>query len=350
MARDHLKLFLWLFPVPLLWIAFSTLAVFEDFYRPLANGAMNWRFRVRGPVEVPELKLIYANIDAKTIGAWGEQPFPRSNYAQFAANLFEHAGVKAVGLDVVLSPATFSDLIDRDRARAGDIRLAETIDRNPGFVLAGNYSRSPMPLLLPERAFDRTEQAVRPRLRALPYLGAEAMGLEATHPTDTYPEVPSWPLILPEHIQRGQVGLIDWNNERNADTAPRWIPLYADTSGPHMALDQLDAMLRFYALPLENYDDGTDLARSQQVLESGGVSRFEDTLMVLGPGGMPLGELPYFETEHRFYAWSLEMALRALDADRSSIQIKNNRLSAYRADGTRIIHAPLTDGQEIEIN
>ncbi len=60
MARDHLKLFLWLFPVPLLWIAFSTLAVFEDFYRPLANGAMNWRFRVRGPVEVPELKLIYA--------------------------------------------------------------------------------------------------------------------------------------------------------------------------------------------------------------------------------------------------------------------------------------------------
>lgn len=333
-----------LLPIPLLWIAFSMAPGLHDYFRPLENLAMNWRFRARGPVEVPEVKIVYANIDAATIGQWGQQPWPRSYYAELIQELFELGKVRAVGLDLVLSPLTFSPMVTFEAIQYNDLALAQVVDQYPSLVLAANYSRMNMPLTLQQRAIDQTEEAVELRPRIFPYRYMDIL------PEDAYPESPTFPIVGLEHMTRGQVGFIDWNNERNRDPSPRWIPLFGDTSGPNLFLDQLDGMLKFHRIPYQNFGDPETEADMLRYEREGFYVQFGDFIQLFGPGNQPLNSIEPYEREFRFYAFSIELALKYLGLGHDQVSVENDRLIVRDRGGEAVIDAPLTDGQEIEIN
>ncbi|MGE9294071.1 MAG: hypothetical protein ACQKBW_10700, partial [Puniceicoccales bacterium] len=84
-----LKLFLVLIPIPIIWALFSQWEFFNPYYKPLSNLAMDWRYRVRGPVDVPEVKVVYADVDGRAITYLGERPWSRYRFGQLAEILFE---------------------------------------------------------------------------------------------------------------------------------------------------------------------------------------------------------------------------------------------------------------------
>ncbi len=346
------KLLLILSPIPLAWLLFSLSPWFDDYFRPLENYAMNWRFRVRGPVETSEVKLIYANIDAATISEFGERPWPRAIYASLVKDLYEVAGAKVIGIDLVLSPAYYSGVVSREAVRANDAMMARVIDEYPMTVLAANYSLANMPMTLEERAKNRALEAVEVRQRFFPYRYLDLAGRE------TFPEMPTAPMIGFEHIDRGQVGFIDWDSDYNKDPSPRIIPLYADSFGTAMSLDFLDGILKHFDIPIRNFGElpeGTseeDEARFNTFFNEGFYfySDFTGQLSIFGPNMQQVATHTVEERDHRFYAFSLEMALKYLGLTHEQVEVTKNYLTVKDDTGKVRIRAPLIEEQMIEIN
>lgn len=342
--RERLVIVCLIAVAPVLWLLFAHLPGLEGFYRPVENLALNWRFRARGQLETPEVKIIYANIDASTINEWGERPWARHTYATFIESLFELTGVRAVGVDMVLAASSYSELVDLQAVQESDRRLGNVVAANPGLVLAGNFTGEHMPLTLEQRAVDQSERALLLTERDFPYLGS------GVSPAATFPSIPGFPIMLPEQAMAGQVGLIDWNSGRNEDPSPRWVPMFADTKGSSFFLSHLDSVLQHYGIPREHFGMPETPAQEEAFMQYGFYTHDFGQVTPFLPGFQPLPPLEPFEVEHRFYHFSLELALRYLGLDHQAVRIDDDRLRVTRPDGTVAIEAPLTDGQEIEIN
>lgn len=340
----HLPTILLVSVFPLGWLLFATLEPLRPFYRDLENMAMDWRFQLRGPLET-EIPIIYANIDAETTEAWGERPYARSRYAVFVNELFKSAGVKVVGIDMVLSENVYSDLVDLEKVRASNLLMGQVADQYPNLVLAGHYAVGRLPETLEERA-RRDKREGRRLFRHFPYLGS---GID---PAETYPELPGYPILALDDILAGQVGLINWSTARSAGQTPRFVPLFADARGPYAFLDQLDSYLSFFGIPEDRFGDPPPEASPEQVTAwySGPYYLQQDEQVVLSaPGQMPT-ILPIREVDHRFYHFSVELALRYLGLDHRHVSVDNNSLTIRDDAGAIKVRAPLINGQELEIN
>ncbi|MBC2592900.1 adenylate/guanylate cyclase domain-containing protein [Ruficoccus amylovorans] len=326
---SNFKLFLVMAPVALLWLALSEWEPLQPVFKPLENLAMDWRFQIRGEREVPEARLVYANVDAATSDYWGERPFPRGEYARLARVLFEYGEARAVGFDFVLSPQAHSVMVPRETIIEQDKLMALLTRLHPETVYAAFYSGSLLPLTIEDRKKDRSVEYVEEKPRNFPYLreNPEA-GTE-----DTFPEMPAYPIV--PGLGEGRVGLIDMDQIRNAGPVQRWIPLFSRSRGPYETLNHVDGI---YA------SLGIDKNEAREF-----VDELDGKVFVFDRDYNQLGVFPT-RTERTFYTLSLELALIELGLERDAISIDEDSLQVTDAEGEVLIDAPLTDGQVVETN
>ncbi len=332
MAKKHasqLKLILVMMPVMLFWILVIRWDALNFLHKPLENMAMNWRFQVRGELETPDVKLVYANVDSPTSDLWGERPYPRAYYGKLAEILFDYGHAKAVGFDFVFSRQIHSDMVPWNQVRAHDEELAETIRNYPNIVLGTFYSGSLMPLTMEERKIDRNVQAIDEKTRVLPYLRNAAN----VQPDASFPEMPTYPLV--PGVGGGNLGLIDMDVEKNAGHVQRWVPMFSHSKGPYETINFLDGLT--YALNLSK----EELPDYVVEVDSG--------ITVFDRDYNQLGLLP-FETERTFYTMALELALMEHGLSDENVVIEEDALLVNDNDGNTVIEVPLTDGQVVETN
>lgn len=323
-GKGRLHLCLILMPVPLFWLAFTELSFFSPHWKRLENIAMDWRFNVRGEKAVPEVKLVYANVDAPSISFLGERPWPKDRFALIAEILLREGKAKVVGFDFIFSEEAYSSLVDMEKAKLSERKLGEVIQQYPNIVLGANYTQSLMPLSWEERqALARGENVYRRRQRIIPltYMGNVS-------PEESFPEMPTYPIIGPTW---GTVGLIATDMNRSMDSVPRWIPVYAEARGPYFSLHLVDGLRRYAGISDEN------------MVEFGGWLRLFTDM------GEEVISVP-LNTEQRFLHFSLQVALKHLGLNETHLHIDGDVLRVVDDEGVTRLEVPLVDGQLLEVN
>lgn len=353
-STGRLKLLLCLLPIPLFWILFSEAPFAKDFSKPLLNMAMDWRFRVRGPVEVPEVKIVYADIDAPTVAWLGERPWPRYLMGDLAEILFEKGKAKAVGFDFVYSMHMTSDLVDKDMALESDMRFARTVNEYPNIVLAANYTGVTLPQTLEERDMDQTKVYVEPNFSKAPIRYYQE-AFEESYPytaENTFPEMPSYPIWK---YSRGsnQIGLISTDQYASAGPVPRYVPMYTKANGPYYTLnllkgfEVLEGLNRdhFVKMEADFFKDYKSIANIPGIKELPNV----DTILVNDKNNIARVAIPY-HTEQTFYHFSLELALKYLGLGHDNVKITEDEIIITQDNGEVYREIPLVNGQITEIN
>ncbi len=323
-GMGRLRLCLLLLPVPLFWLAFTELPFFHPYWKRLDNLAMDWRFIMRGEKEVPEVKIVYANVDAPSMSFLGERPWPKDRFALIAEILFREGGARVVGFDFIFSDETYSNLVDMEKAKLSERRLGEVVQQYPNIVLGANYTQSLLPLTWEERQAgtgDGVFYQRRQRIIPLSYM-------DNVSPEETFPEMPTYPIIGPNW---GTIGLISTDMDRSVDSVPRWIPVYTEARGPYYTLHLMDGIQNFAGLSDDN------------MVEFGGWLRlFTDE-------GNEVASMPV-TTEQRFFHFSLELALKHLGLNDDHVHINKDHLRVVDDEGVLQMEIPLVDGQLLEVN
>lgn len=126
---------LWLVPIPIAWC----LLAHYGWLGFLENKFLDWRFRFRGEIDSPA-RIIYVDMDSRSISEIGGVPWSRMYFARVARALIEHAGVKAVGIDVLFSDNGVAESIDWKKRVEGNRELARYLASSPPVVLAASYA------------------------------------------------------------------------------------------------------------------------------------------------------------------------------------------------------------------
>lgn len=194
-----------LLPVPILWGWLHT----EGYLQVLETMLLDMRFRARGNIEAP-VKVFYVDFDTRASQSIGERPWNRARFAEAAQLLMEHGGAKAVGFDIVFSAFAYSDLVNQEEAKKGNIAVARVAKKHPEVVLAAQYTGGEA----------RTQQGTRefPLLRR---------GFTNRDKIDI-PELPQYPMVHP--TWSATIGLIDIDYDYASDQVPRWAPLFAESA------------------------------------------------------------------------------------------------------------------------
>ncbi|WP_309397287.1 adenylate/guanylate cyclase domain-containing protein [Cerasicoccus maritimus] len=347
------KLLLCLLPIPLFWIFFTEAKFAKVYSQQLVNLAMDWRYKVRGELEAPEVKVIYVDVDAETISRIGERPWSRFRFGQVAEKLFEYGHVSAVGFDLIFSKNSSSELVQPEHVNQSDIEFRKVLSKYPNVVLAANYTQIPLPYTFEERERIKNGEHIEPRYRDMPLTYFhEKYGADYPYtPKTTFPEMPTFPLVLMGNGTNG-IGLIAEDKEMSGDTVPRWIPLYAEAEGPYYTLNLLEGYEYFYDL---NFNDNFLFEDTEQSIENQQFLRVpeadiirEPTVQVLGNNFQNLGFMP-LNTKQTFLHFSIELARKHLGLDPEDIVIEEDRMIFYK-DDEPIIELPMVEGQIMEVN
>lgn len=322
-----LKLFLVLLPIPILWALFSQLEVFNPYYKPLSNLAMDWRYRIRGPLDVPEVKVAYADVDGPAINFMGERPWSRLRFGQLAQILFDVGKARAVGYDFIFSEFTSSEMVPLENVRGSDYQFGKIIRQYPNIVLAANYTGVELPLTFEQRELDQTKELVQPYKSFMPFRNRD-LGPKGPTPETSLPEMPTFPVI---DIDVGTVGLIAFDDKLSGDAVPRYVPLFAEAKGPYFTLNLLKGYDAFY----ETVDKDSFMPMGDLVfiVDKDGDSR-----------SLPLN------TERTFYHMSIELALKYLGLTHDNVEVLEDAIIIRDNEGEEVIHIPMVDGQFAEVN
>jgi adenylate cyclase len=365
-----LRLVLLLALVPLAWLVLDHFKVFGRFN----NLAEERMYQFRGEIPAtdntkpghPPLKIIYVDVDAPTVGLLGERPWSREYYALVINALFQYGGAKAVGLDFILSPTGVkAQMVDKDKAHKNDELMGQLMEKWPAAIISTVYSdidqtealstaasANPDTTVAPADAKSTSDNSsppadtsaatdkapAAPKVRKIahfPYIVDPETHVLTEHldPTKNgYPESPTFPLINNERIQTGMLDVATrYNGDGVADAVPRWVPLFAETTGPEHTNNIVNGYLDFNGLP-------PDLRMDQG-----------DTVMVLNPdGGLPF-KLP--KIQHlTFYNLSIKLALAYLGLDEKNVQRTKDDLQIVDNNGHALINIPLREQQLVEIN
>jgi len=185
----------------------------------LENRTLDWRFRYRGEIAAP-IKVVYVDIDSRSIGDIGNWPWNRHYFARVADALVGAARVRAVGIDVVFSPNGEAESADRKKLAAGDLEFARFLFKAPPVVVGASYTAT---------EFWAAEGRIAHR--DLPLVARETRRLSDIEPPEvTQLEVPGRPPWSPPNV-----GLMDTLN-LGTRTVPVWVPTNT-REYYHMALE-----------------------------------------------------------------------------------------------------------------
>ncbi len=234
--------YLLLLPVPLLWI----FAGQAGMLRTLHDQALDWRFRVRGPIPSP-VNLIYVNIDTKSIGALKSFPWGHGLFEQVCSSLVEEGGVKAIGIDVVMSEGGVPNVVDREAWNRGHSQFGRYLFKGAPVVMAASYAGG--------EYRDSTGERTG---RSLPILSKG--DIEGAAP----PETAEWTMRSGVKLNPPLMGLID-----TMDAGTRTVPLFAPLPGRnlyHMGLELARLQLGVERDGIEVFDDRIELKKSDGAL------------------------------------------------------------------------------------
>ncbi|HTB63692.1 MAG TPA: adenylate/guanylate cyclase domain-containing protein [Opitutales bacterium] len=360
-----LRLVLLLALVPLAWLVMDHFKVFGRFN----NLAEERMYQFRGEIPAtdntkpghPSLKIIYVDVDSLTVGFLGERPWSREYYARVINALFQYGGAKAVGLDFILSPAGMkADMVDKDKAHKNDEVMGQVMEKWPAAIISTDYSDIEQPNTASTTASDSPDKATAPadsqapsgnssppadtsaatdktpaahqvhKYAEFPYIYQSPIHLDPTK--NDYPESPTFPLINDERIQTGMLDVATtYNGDGVADAVPRWVPLFAETTGPQHTDNIVGGYMDFYKINPEERAD-TD-----------------DTVMVVNPDSGDLFKLP--KIQHvTFYHLAIKLALAYLGLDEKNVKRTKDDLQIVDNSGQTLIDIPLREQQLVEIN
>lgn len=226
----YLKLFLFLLPVPFLWIA----AHHQNYLKSLEDLALNKLYQLRGPIDSP-VKLIYVDVDAKAINLMGERPFPRIFYAEVVNALFNYGHAKAIGIDIVFSDAAQSFLTDAQKIAQDNENFRQVIQSHPNLVLAAAYT--PRINELSTKKYDE--------LTEFPFLYRGYTDPD----NNALPEQPGFNLLG----MRGNVAIINVDEGFSPSSIARWVPTFAKTPGPTYYTMAAELARIYYDQPKDAY-------------------------------------------------------------------------------------------------
>jgi adenylate cyclase len=260
-----------LLPIPLVWCVAAQFGWFAF----LENKVVDWRFRFRGERAAP-VKVVYVDIDSRSIADIGGMPWSRLYFARACAALLDRGGVRAIGIDVVFSEGGIAESADWRKLVIGNRELVKFLTRQPPapVVVAASYAA--------KEDRDINGELVR---RELPLI-------RRTGPTPGEPPELPWLRLSEKNAKLKtlplHVGLID-----TMDSDTRVVPAFALTTiQPYWHLSIELARLLYGVGPdgIKRYsdrielvrDDGTVAARiplqDQQLLEVNWFSRWNSTL------------------------------------------------------------------------
>jgi len=194
---------LFLLPIPLLWCV----AGGSDWLQFLENRIVDWRFRYRGEIAAP-VKVVYVDVDPRTIDDIGNWPWSRSYFAEVASTLVNVAHVRAVGFDFVFSPNGQAESADRKKLVEGDLEFGRFLFRAPPVVLGASFTAGEF-----RSAEGRIEH------RQLPRVADGLEHLDKIEPPEvTALQIPGRPAWSPPFV-----GLIDTLGG-GTRTVPVWAP------------------------------------------------------------------------------------------------------------------------------
>jgi Adenylate cyclase, family 3 (some proteins contain HAMP domain) len=243
----HFLRWLLLLPIPALWCLVHFLG-WLDF---LEERAIDWRFLFRGEIDAP-VKIVYVDIDSRSITDIGNQPWDRAYYAEVSDALLKAGKARAVGIDILFSDKGKSELTDEARFHAGTERLRRVLDTQPPapVVVAATYAAAEDRDINHQRIVRELPGATTPIEEALP------------------PELPTFSYGN-FRVNPPLVGLID-----TIEGGTRRVPLFARTPG------------RTY------FHMGIELARLYWNMPSDAVTIYPDRLELARPGGDVLARVP----------------------------------------------------------
>lgn len=235
-----------LLPVPIIWCALYSLGGIDR----ARNWSVDLRFKARGEMPSPA-KIVYVDIDSISLDAQeiGGMPWNRHYYAQVAKTLVEQAGVKAVGIDLVLSDAGIPEVADMEKVVQGNREFARYLWGNPPVVLASSFAGS-------QFRDDNGEVFSR----SLPRVAGRLPPVEEIEG----PEVPRFLVGGQFPFSPGGTGLIDIE-----DGIARRVPLYAPTNVRTYYHLSIELLRRYWGLGPDSIIIGQD--KLEMVRENGEV-------------------------------------------------------------------------------
>lgn len=348
----RLKLLLCLLPIPLFWIVFTEASFAKDFSQQLLNLAMDWRFRVRGPIESPEVKVVYVDMDAPSIAKLGERPWPRHRYGQVADALIEYGGASVVGFDFIFSGFSNSEMVPMENVRGSDNTFQSILEKHDNIVLAANYTEVPLP-----PTFEQREMASQGKLVQLGNSSMPLIYMREKHgerfpytAENTFPEMPTYPLVNFKTGSDG-IGLIAEETGLSSDSVPRWIPLFAKAKGPYYTLNLM-----------EGYQNHLDIKIGEQIFKNSPEETLSNKKFLnLTDEDVPPGEsvqvfrndgqteLFPLNTEQTFLHFSIELARKHLGLSQDDIVIEDDEF-IFMKDGEPYRRIPMRHKQLTEVN
>jgi adenylate cyclase len=194
-----------LLPIPALWCV----AGHYGWLQFLENRTVDWRFRYRGEIAAP-VKVVYVDVDSRTIDDIGNWPWSRSYFARVSDVLLNVAHVRAIGFDFVFSTNGQAESADRKKLIEGDLEFGRFLFRGPPVVVGASFTA---------QEFRATEGRIRHRV--LPRVAHGLGDTAAIEPPEvTLLQIPGRPAWSPPNI-----GLID-----TLDGGTRTVPAWAPTS------------------------------------------------------------------------------------------------------------------------
>jgi adenylate cyclase len=251
--KTKLPLLRWLvlLTIPLVWIALSHFG-WLDFFE---NRTVDWRFQRRGEIEAP-VKIVYVDIDSRSIGDIGNWPWTRHTFAAVSEALVNRGGVRAIGFDFVFSPQGKAQSADINALRAGDMELGRFVYKLPPVV--------PPPVVF-AAAFAAAEfRAAEGKLRdrSFPLLASDSRKVsEIEPPEQTSLETPNGAVIAPPHL-----GLID-----SLGSGTRVIAAWAPTRTRAFNHMSIEVARLYWGLPrdaVKRYADRIEFVRADGVVQA----------------------------------------------------------------------------------
>jgi adenylate cyclase len=123
-------------PIPALWCVLHH----ADKLAFLENFTVDWRFKQRGELASP-LKVVYVDIDAKSITDIGNLPWDRTYFADVCEAVLGAGQARVVGIDYIFSERGRPEVADMERFQRGTWRLAQYLFQHPAppVVVAASY-------------------------------------------------------------------------------------------------------------------------------------------------------------------------------------------------------------------
>lgn len=186
----------------------------------LERPTIDARFAARGEIPSP-LRVVYVNVDAKSLEALGNWPWTREIFAKVADALFRYGGIRAIGFDFVFSEAGIPNL-GREEAEEGSMALGRSIKEHQSVVVAASYA---------------TGLGELGKNKNFPFLFNPKTNI---YDADL-PELPQFPVVGPTW---GRIGLIDVAND-NVHS----VPMFAQTEHRTYLALSLQLALLYFGLP-----------------------------------------------------------------------------------------------------